>query len=919
MPVSIKQTRGDINLIDQDKLKEGQLFWSFINDNSTKTLDGHTYSRGQLWIKDKSGLVEVADRRALEAFAFAGYIDSDFDGDFINAHPVSQAAYRFCRPGDAFIFKCVDKQHYSIDGKHVNFYPSDILVITKAVYEDNPNEIKLYRKILKEVEYIKISGAGFDTEDSDLDADNIDDAIKELELRLRYVGELETYNSFIECPRKKGWLYLLKDDMSFDSTIFELTGNYEGRVKDGIVNAIYGDMIFWNGLKWVLIPSGLTPKTIKYVPDSEEINGIATFEDYHKQLLLSAKNIQEALDILNKHKAPLNKHGKIPYSVLPTSVTTGLRYQGKFYPIIDPKGSKVDPKNQNNWPVPVDLDGDELSVWQSGWFYIVDCSNITNVQYVDKDHPGRTIELNTGDWVVWNQSTGMFEVIDNSDRISAIDVYVSNTDEKVTILGNVGFRTTGDYLKTTVSENTILLDLSGRFIEQGDTEGTEDYYPKYDKDGKLIDSHTYEKNGTIVTDWSFQVGKESNTKELTSYGGVTVLPTIGNTPTGWLNHSYHIENIFNTANNELFRRHTNLVPSEKTNFTKGLSDLIKVIMPEANSTLLAMLESDKMFSSYLPKVNAEGFLTGTLIREKNNEVNVGSGRTVSENMDTSIITFFASSDQETGFYTRGAKDYDPLSSETDLLEHLLKREDAASTSLQIHPDNIAGHIQTLVYMPRESGTLTTWEEFQERFGTGEPLMIPTWELHTKYGMDFIGLSSSPMRIRLNRKASGNEKFDRENDLSKDYGEGLKSAWSYKGSNHEESIQEEAKGSIDDVVSFDAWVEARRSIATKEAFVLPSTTYADDDSTYDNNKDNTDKGVEVKGILRKMSEKYGPEGKGGAYTRILPSRTVFADDAAYYDEYGKLKPQEVAKDIELPAESGVLATHNSILRAGFYTK
>ena len=41
MPVSIKLTRGDINLRDDSKMKDGQLFYSYVNTDPIQS-KGHT-------------------------------------------------------------------------------------------------------------------------------------------------------------------------------------------------------------------------------------------------------------------------------------------------------------------------------------------------------------------------------------------------------------------------------------------------------------------------------------------------------------------------------------------------------------------------------------------------------------------------------------------------------------------------------------------------------------------------------------------------------------------------------------------------------------------------------------------------------------------------------------------------------------
>ena len=83
----IKHSRGDVYLGNQAGLEDGQFFYSFINQDKN-TSDNHTYSEGQLWIKDPSSddLTEIANRRSLKSLTFRGWIYKSFKGDFLNAN-----------------------------------------------------------------------------------------------------------------------------------------------------------------------------------------------------------------------------------------------------------------------------------------------------------------------------------------------------------------------------------------------------------------------------------------------------------------------------------------------------------------------------------------------------------------------------------------------------------------------------------------------------------------------------------------------------------------------------------------------------------------------------------------------------------------------------------------------------------------
>lgn len=905
MPAIIKNARGDINKLNRE-LDSGELFWSYINKDPVKS-NGHTYSKGQLWIKDpEGGLVAIGGTEANRSLRLAGRISDNFNGDFLNANVTNQIEFAKCTEGDVFIF---DKTFEGGNQAYFTepFYKGDFLVITKAVYGTTDSNIFVDRLI--EVEYIRIPGADFDKSKTDLDADNLQEAIEELELRLLYNGIISDMNSYNKATKKKGFMYLSKAYLTLNSSDFELVEgeDYEGRFTGSRIKLRYGDFIFWNGSKWVLIPSGEVLANLAYSVQSE-IDSIETFEDYHKNILKNITNVQDALDILCSEKAPLDKNHKIPYSVLPDSVKSGLVYMGTFEPVDVNETDFNNPDNQKYYPAPIDDEGNELDVWNSGWFYIVNTFNKVNVQYKDKDN-GRIIELNSGDWVVYNKHTGRFEVVDNSDRVSAITVHTSSGKE-VTLLGNVKIKSTSDFLHVEVSDDVIDLQLTDDLATKGEN-GKPNYLPIYDSLGtRLLNSCLHENNSLteLISDLGLIIGSKTNEQFIQSFGDITLEPTIAeHTATLSKNPVLNLINILNDGGVNLHRTNK-IIGSTKLNFVEDgeVEEVNEITLPETDSRLIASLTGDELSTNYLTKTNSDGFVTNSSVYDDEDAVTIKNGQLNVKNTANHLVELYP----EDSFIKVTKAVTNPTTGTTDVVEYSLQPGDIKA-QLKINPFTIEDAATIVVYMPRRSGTLITEEYVKEMYSNGVALMIPTWELHSRDGEDYIGLSSSPITIRVNRKKSGNEKQDRENDLSYDYGKGLKSAWSYIGSQRIESAQDKEQGSKSDIVSFDAWVEAQRAIASKEAFVLPSTALLNDNSKYNDNRNSITQDTE------KPNDQLGKEGGLTAFTSIVPSRSVYKWDPAYYDAFGKLLDQEITKVVELPAESGVLVTHNSVLRAPIY--
>lgn len=926
MPAKIRHRRGDVYLANQEGLVDGQIFWSYHNTDPIESR-GHTRSEGQLWAKDPSSdkLLEIADRRKLNADSFRGFIDRRFEGDFVNADEKLFADYRFCKAGDYWIFD-VDRP----TGFDYKFVKGDILYIDSVEYEDVESDT--FRQKLKSVKYIRIPGTTMNSETTDLEAEDVVSAVQELEFRLKYSGYITRENIRLsDLTAKKGWMYLVADVVHYNSDQFELTG--KETLSGSQVVLVHGDFIFWNGNKWQVIPAGLA----LYQVNAEAIDAVTTFTDSHKEQLKSATDYESAIHILNVTKAQLDENGKIPLSQLPNSVRDGLVLQGKFYPLKDTYDNASDPNDQNSWPIYINPDTQKPDDYRNGAFWIVDCNGVKNVPYLDKTIDGRVIELNTNDFIVWTAATGRFEVIDNSDRVTGLTIAISDgTNRKVTLAGNIQVQANGRLRLFTKDDDTLIIDSTRLLGQDTNRLGKKDYLAQYLDENTLTPSDLHKVDERIVDDIGFQVGNIANTQMAQVYGNMGVSKTIGSTKTTYINNYMFIESATTTKDgNDVFFRETDIHASNRNNFATGEDERIDIFYPEASSTLLGVYLEDSLTPDYHSKVAFDGFITDTLTSEwvghdpvlaenyENGQENVGIGRTVTEDTDTGEITFFGKSKdryntdyrpQSMGFFTTLHSVANGISKGANLYEHFLNRHVKPKTHLVINPNILIDEVETFVRMPLVSGTLLTWEELAQIFGEpGVPLMIPAWELKAFRDRDFVGLDTSPVTIKINRKATGHTKVDRTNDLSKDYGKGVKSTWSYIGSSKEGSLQDETRTSIDDVVSFDSWLEAQRAVASNEAFVLPASAIKDGESVVD-----TETGEYTEDPTETKMKAYDRNSKGGYYQRILPSRSIYKDETVYYDPFtGKLIPQQTYKDIELPAEGGVLLTSRSRIDGGIW--
>ncbi len=848
MSAKVQISRGDIKL---KQLDEGELFWSFINTDPTLS-NGHSFSLGQLWIKDpsKEEPTEVANIRSLDALRLVGEIDNGFDGDFVNS-PLP--LFNRCHSGDVFIIK----ETIPEEKLGETYYKNDLLIITDTVYEEVENGE--FRDKLSSVSYRRYPGTDFSNEGTDLEAENIQDAIEELSLRLKYAGEFYSYEDFAKASNmKRGHLFYLREDVILNSEIIKAP---EDRVVEDFAYLRRGDFVFWNGEKWHLIPSGLVPADIKFVVKPEVLNKYDTFEEYHKHLFENCKNLQDVIDVLISDKAPLNSLGKIPYSVLPDSVRNGLSLKGKWHPIIDPEINIHSPDNQNDWPKPTNEYGELITEYQNGWFYIVDCDKHSNVKYRDKhSETERTLELNSGDFIVYCEATHQFEIIDNSDRISSL-IFEDFEGNEHDLVKNVKFKGKGS-LKITVSDNVATFE-----VENIVSEARPYYHVMFDEHGKLKYSSVFEDEGIIK-----------------AKGPVRVMYTAGESASGYINNGFEILSKINVGET-IQERLTKIKASEI-----GEDLEVNLVLPRTDAKVVGEVPEDNLIKDYLVKAQSDGFITDSLIKEtifrmpvdgKSGEVNIGSGKTKSEDLLTGEISFFGKTEDGTGFYSMNVPR--ELDMQLDpLIEHFLD-ETSSKTTIKINPKNLRYKKVSHLTLPEDDGVITTFEEqFDIYSANGEALIIPVWENFTDHDRPTLGLSISPISIKMNRTKSGEEDTDRTSDLT-------------ETETYTNAETELLGPTEENIVSFDAWLESKRVVASKQGFVMPSAN-----ETPTNNIKET-----------------GHADSSHKMASILPSETHFKGNKEFTDMFNNHIEQNVEKVIELPAESGVLVTHESIIRSRYY--
>ena len=420
----------------------------------------------------------------------------------------------------------------------------------------------------------------------------------------------------------------------------------------------------------------------------------STFNEQHKELFKqSSDNVKDMLDFLMGQKAQLDEQGKIPLSQMHDTVLGGIQFRGVWNPlkdgiiiednldIIDGKQYvKSDKINDivNSLPglksySQGDTTGLSYGDINDGDYYVVQCEDdILNLQY---QFFGVNFELNTGDWIVFSSSsalddissgvtgkTGFWSKIDNTDRLSAmqfkLDVNNKNNffvthavDETIlTLVGTpriigqnkIGIESLGNNTVAITGEGLIdqreyenplpnflvrydnsIGTVKTSFIEE--VGGEYDNLPQNERTDHIKDVVT--DNKTIVHS-NLQIGDVNEVRHQKIFGDITLTPHITQTldKTNWDKSIVKFE--VDVTNNEgnLERRTIGLVPPSGLSAANGYGvneDIpdseVSLILPEHTSTLIGKLAGVEFKETRLLKSTSEGYAESTSIEEHIND------------------------------------------------------------------------------------------------------------------------------------------------------------------------------------------------------------------------------------------------------------------------------------------------------------
>ena len=246
----------------------------------------------------------------------------------------------------------------------------------------------------------------FDKTGTGIDATTVQNALAELdEEKLQYVGEINTLT--FPTPAIIGGLYLLKVSGAIGTFTFNK-----------------GDFAYYDGTNWNRIPAGAAravdvdfDNTNLELPNGDPV---------------SQTDVQAALAHLFTLKADVDGNGKIPADQLPAFVTGSLSYMGTW----DASTGAPDPSPR---------DGDYYVVTQPGIF--------------------DTVDYEIGDWIVYhvepNDTTGVWDKIDNSDKLSGIKVGGDTLVGAPEIAADLPLTVTADTSTITLSANNATTSATG--------------------------------------------------------------------------------------------------------------------------------------------------------------------------------------------------------------------------------------------------------------------------------------------------------------------------------------------------------------------------------------------------------------------------------------------------------------------------
>lgn len=699
----------------EEPLPQGTLFWKPRNLYE-KTDDVNNpgqlpYNEGTLFIGDPScdGVsqpIAIGGYRSSFSLMFKGYVEDlkTHAGDIVEN--VDHPGFKHAKVGDFWRFKSTPTSgvFHDVD----DFRKEDLILITGVTEEEIDFE---KTGVTYASSYIRIA-AGRYAEDiefnniepsTNFDAVQVDEALRELETeKISYRGSIGTSAELNTLQTSAnlhiGTMYLVTaDDIVFNNGLGTQWTSKKGDfavwtaniTRDNTLNAPdkynpkYAARCYW-----VRIPSGYTDSSdidyLQYNSQKDDmqkkLESVKTFLPSHITEAIQSKNVQLALDFLFTKKAQLDEHGKVPLSQLHDTVLGSLQYKGVWSPIkenvVSPgDGTKDylnDVNNQSPWPVDHGdefydgVDGRPKSAPSNGDYYVVQIpkehggtNTYLNVQYVDKStlDPitglySRTIELNTGDWIVYQASNdelnsdgndghnGRWEKIDNTDRLASIGFHINGIvrpaqnneteleeviSKKVELLGSPSIKASHKLcIYEDVESNTVTVGgvrlVDQRWDENDSFRSRHTYLPKYYGTDNTLENTQIKDvptdSGINLTTFesNVSIGENELRRTATVFGEFILKRSLTNKDMNQYDNTYLTFDFQSNA----------ILGSDQNKFVKSVlkpSDNLQteseviITLPEKTSTLIGKLDGINLVSNYIPKTDIDGYIRDSSIYE----------------------------------------------------------------------------------------------------------------------------------------------------------------------------------------------------------------------------------------------------------------------------------------------------------------
>ena len=994
MAAKIQVARGDLAGKQSEKpLVPAELFWQARTSDDNNKDDSYTkWDEGTLYIGRPSLNMKKTAEKPIPIAGARTYFSVVSRGFLSEETSIVDPIFKHACVGDLYIFSndAKEGQFHNVD----DFRKDDLLLILD-IGENNksPHTGEIINQSLIKYKRINASGGYADDvyftqngmEDGDkwygFDATNVQDALLELNAeKIEYCGQIGSNAQIPVYPKVLiNGLYLV--------TVDQLTFNAGDPEKE--FSPDKGDFVIWRqpvntdptSGYWIQVPSGYTnADEIDYYDHDDDIDLyisrlFTTFNEDHKtHFKESSGTVRDMLDFLMAEKAQLDEQGKIPLSQLHDTVLGALQFRGVWNPLvndvkleecidtIDGKQYVKEGKESIINPLPMlkeYTDGDTTSFTYQGLndgdYYVVQTqSDIINLQY---NFFGADVELNTGDWIVWQSSDvedtvspgmihtqGFWSKIDNTDRLSAmqfkIDVNNRNNffvtravDESIlTLVGTPRIVGQNKIGIENLGNNTVAITGRGLIDQLQYENPLPNFLVRYDNEtGTVKNSFIEEKGGQydklpnnertdhfkdITTDnvtlihSNLQVGDINEVRHQKVYGNITLAPHITTTldKITWEKSIFQFDVDAAGEDGTIKRRTVSLVaPSGLTSdlgygVDEDIPDVItNIILPEHTSTLVGKLAGVEFEETRLLKSTAEGYAESTSIEEHINAEDSNANyhdsihnivefhSQVSAPVQNSYEYYFGdwNTTEEGAYY-----DNDDFDESGKFARKWSKEFFSARLVKNTHQINS----NITVMLPTRSGTLITEEFVQQLTSQDDDTYLTMFGNSTTFdsGHRMNTLQRSPIRqiqnaLRTRLLAS---KMERE-------------------ANEEKAMQQQiiAEATADELAP-----------SKDDGTFKPTTDVKVADTVIENdliagvfNEDGTLKEKKSVFATRSLGVSDPDYGTG----TIQAARQDFPDAEQYYDPVTGEATVPVDVVVDMPNESGVMLTSNSVISGGVW--